>query len=110
MKLPHGEQAFIDLAKLRDYSLSGSHPEGKHKARVFAATLGLDHRDADWLRDALLSAAITQECRMGIQTDFGQRFVVDFQVQRGVLEARIRSAWIIRTNENFPRLTTCYVL
>jgi hypothetical protein len=37
MKLPNGEAAFIDLAKLRDYSLSAMHPEGKHKARVFFA-------------------------------------------------------------------------
>jgi hypothetical protein len=40
MKLPNAERAFIDMAKLRDYSLSATHPEGK--ARVFAAALGLD--------------------------------------------------------------------
>lgn len=40
MKLPNAENAVIDIAKLRDYSLNPNHPEGKHKARVFQAKLG----------------------------------------------------------------------
>jgi hypothetical protein len=40
MKLPNAGQAIVDIAKLRDYSLSPTHEEGKHKARVFAAALG----------------------------------------------------------------------
>jgi hypothetical protein len=48
MKLPNAERAFIDLAKLRDYSLCATHPEGKHKARVFAAALGIAATDAEW--------------------------------------------------------------
>lgn len=41
MKLPHAELAIVEIAKLRDYSLDGSHEEGKHKTRVFAAALGI---------------------------------------------------------------------
>ena len=51
MKLPDSERAFVDVAKLRDYSIDPAHPEGKHKARVFAAVLGLTRNDASWLRD-----------------------------------------------------------
>lgn len=36
MKLPNGEGAIVELAKLRDYCLSQSHPRGRHKARVFS--------------------------------------------------------------------------
>jgi hypothetical protein len=49
VKLPNAERAFLDIAKLRDYSLSPQHKEGRHKARVFASALGLDASDAEWL-------------------------------------------------------------
>jgi hypothetical protein len=55
MKLPNAGSAFVDIAKLRDYSLDVVHKEGKHKARVFTAALGLTRNDADWLREQLLS-------------------------------------------------------
>lgn len=41
MKLPNSEKAFVDIAKLRDYSLNPEHESGGHKARVFRAALGL---------------------------------------------------------------------
>ena len=62
MKLPNSEQAVVDIAKLRDYSLDLTHKEGRHKARVFAAALGLTRNDADWLLDQLLAAARTSDC------------------------------------------------
>jgi hypothetical protein len=46
MKLPRADQAIIDIAKLHDYSLNLLHPEGKHKARVFAASMGFSAADA----------------------------------------------------------------
>jgi len=110
MKLPHAEEAFVDLAKLRDYSLSATHREGKHKARVFSAVLGLEAADAEWLRDQLLLGVLSEDCRLGLRTEFGQRFSVDLTLRRGTREARIRSAWIIRTHEKCPRLVSCYVL
>ncbi len=110
MKLPHADQAFIDLAKLRDYSLSATHPEGKHKARVFFAALGLEAGDAEWLRDQLLVAVLGEDCKPGLVTNFGRRYSVDLTLRRGNREARIRSAWIVRANEEFPRLVSCYVI
>ncbi|MGH8551235.1 MAG: DUF6883 domain-containing protein [Methylococcales bacterium] len=41
---------------------------------------------------------------------YGQRYVVDFEMLRGGRKATVRSSWIIRTQENFPRLTSCFVL
>jgi hypothetical protein len=40
MRLPNADRAVVDIAKLRDYSLNNSHPEGKSKARVFLSALG----------------------------------------------------------------------
>ena len=110
MRLPHADQAFIDLAKLREYSLSTTHPEGKHKARVFSAALGLESGDAEWLREQLLVAVLREDCQLGRLTELGQRYSVDLTLRHGTREARIRSAWIIRADEKFPRLVSCYVL
>lgn len=41
MRLPNPERAVVEIAKLTDYCLNPMHEDGKHKARVFAAALGL---------------------------------------------------------------------
>lgn len=110
MTLPNAERAFVDIAKLRDYSLDVVHEEGKHKARVFAAALNLTRNDADWLRGQLLSAANIHDCQPGRRTDYGQRYVLDFTLTHRGKSARLRSVWNVRPNEDFPRLVTCYVL
>ena len=110
MKLSNGDRAVVDMLKLTDYSLSTSHPRGRHKARVFAATLGLTADQADLLRDALLEAARTEEATPSDHDEFGQRYIVDFTMKGPSGEARVRSTWIIRVGKDFPRLTSCYVL
>ena len=110
MKLPNAEQAIVDIAKLRDYSLDASHEEGKHKARVFAAALGIGRDDADWLRTILLAAALRYDCVPGRTTPFGQRYVLDFPITKGSRAAQVRSVWNVRPGESPPRLVTCYVL
>jgi hypothetical protein len=61
MKLPHADQAIIDITKLREYCLNPLHPEGKHKARVFAGSLGFGTADAEKLRSIIASAILTNE-------------------------------------------------
>ena len=110
MKLPNAERAFVEMAKLRDYSLDLVHKEGKHKARVFVAALGLTRNDANWLRDQLLAVARTHDCQLGRKTNHGQRYVLDSTLVYRGKSARVRSVWNVRPNEDFPRLVTCYVL
>jgi len=110
MKLPNGHRAVVDIRKLRDYSLDPDHPEGKHKARVFAAALGLTQRDADWLREKLLEVARENDCRPGRRTAHGQRYEIDFNTTWQGRAARLRSVWNVRPGEISPRLVTCYVL
>ena len=109
MRLPHGNQAIVETVKLQEYCLSPTHPRGRHKARVFAAVLGLTADDTELLRDALLQAALTEDAIPTDQDEFGQRYVVDFQMQGPQGTAIVRSEWIVRTGEQFPRLTSCYV-
>jgi len=75
VKLSNAERAFVDIAKLRDYSLDPRHREGKNKARVFEAALGLTKQDAEWLRQILLDVVREHDCRPGQRTTFGQRYI-----------------------------------
>lgn len=110
MQLPNPERAVVDLKKLRDYCLSPEHPRGRHKARMFAAILGFTVQDADELQHALLSAARTYEAFSMGGDDYGQRYAVDFPADGLAGTVAIRSLWIVRRGEDFPRLITCYVL
>jgi hypothetical protein len=109
MKLPNGERAVVDIRKLLDYCLNTLHPRGRNKARVFAS-VGIRDTDAEELRAALLTAASKGAAQLGVANPHGQRFVVDFDFVRGDRTIRIRSTWIVRTSEDLPRLTSCYVL
>ncbi len=110
MILPNAENAFVDLRKLRDYSLNFESPKGRHKARVFASALGITSENAEDLRDILLEIIKEYEAKSGELDLFGQRYTVDFQLTTEVGEAKTRSGWIILHTEDFPRLTTCYIL
>jgi hypothetical protein len=80
MIIPHADRAVVDIRKLRDYCLNPLHDEGQHKARVFAAVLGMTAADAAVLREW-----------------HGR-------------QALIRSGWILELGSEVPRLTSCYVL
>ncbi len=110
MRMPLAERVVIDSAKLVDYCLNPDHPRGRHKARVFEAALGLTADDADELRQALLDAAQSDAAELADADDFGQRYVVEFEMSRPAGTARIRSAWIVRADEDFPRFVSCYVM
>jgi hypothetical protein len=100
----------VEIAKLRDYCLNPSHPRGRHKARIFAAVLGLTHADAEFLRQELLHAARESSAIRGDADEYGERHIVDFELVRNERRVAVRSAWIIRRGEEFPRLTSCFVL
>ncbi len=109
MKLPHADKAVIDIAKLRDYSLNLLHPEGKHKARVFASALGFSSADAEKLRRMIVNAITLEDAMEARSDEHGQRYIVDFATEglRGMVT--IRTAWIIDPGETIPRLASCYV-
>ena len=83
MKLPNAEQAIVEIAKLRNYSLDATHEEGQHKARVFASALGIGADDAEWLRARLFEAALLFEGVPGRSTPHGQRYVLVFPLPEG---------------------------
>jgi hypothetical protein len=110
MKLPNGDQAVIDPRKVTDYCLSPDHDDGKHKARLFHDMLGLTSDDARVLLDALKAAAAGGDAIVGKLDKHGQRYVIDSELTGPGGQAIVRSAWIVRSGEDFPRLVTCYIL
>lgn len=110
MKLPNGEQAVMDVRRLSDYCLNPASPRGRTKARVFESVLGLRPADAQVLRRGLLRAASKEDCGIGEEDEFGQRHTLDFIMETTAGKAWVRSGWIVKKDEDFPRLTTCYVL
>jgi hypothetical protein len=110
VKLPNADRAVVDIEKLRDYCLNPEHRRGCHKARVFKTSLGLTREHAEDLRKALLEVALTNNASPLLHDEYGKRYVVDFKATGPSGEAEVRSSWIIRRGENFPRLTSCYVL
>jgi hypothetical protein len=110
MKLPGGEYAIVDVVKVRDYCLNPLHPRGRHKARVFLSVLGLTRADAEFLREESLRAAQNGDAVIGDADDYGDRYTIDFGLARDARWAMVRSTWIVRRGERFPRLTSCYVV
>lgn len=109
MKLPNYENPVISIDKLRDYCLNNEHYRGKHKARIFKSILGIEKKDAGILKGIIEKAIKTNGAVETFKDDFGIRFTVDITHSRNDNYAVIRTLWIVKTNEDFPRLTTCYI-
>ena len=107
MKLPNGELA--DLGnKIDGYCLNSTHSKGKHKARLFQSKLGITQNNSFILKEALLEAAIQESVTLKKQDKYGTHYIMKFALKTDVGESTILASWIVRANENFPRLTSCY--
>jgi hypothetical protein len=110
MPIPHADRAIVNIRKLRDYCLNPGHDEGKHKARMFAAALGLTVADAEVLRAILLEVVRIHAAQLGYRDAYGQRYTVDFQLDWQGKRAWVRSGWLLEHGSMTPRLISCYVL
>ncbi|MGH2587879.1 MAG: DUF6883 domain-containing protein [Dehalococcoidia bacterium] len=109
VKLPNGGGAYLEIGKLQNYCLNPDHERGQHKARVFASALGFTRVDAQRLGEALLQAAADGDVVATPAHEHGQQFMIDFELEGIAGPVVIRSTWLIRHGESFPRFATCYV-
>lgn len=109
MILPNANRAIVDIKKLEGYCLNTSHPRGKHKAKVFKSVLGLTINDSKLLSTKLKEIILEVDSSILSEDDFGKRYFVDFKMEVNKKRAFIRSIWIIKTGEDFPRFVTCYI-
>ncbi|PSR19439.1 hypothetical protein C8255_02195 [filamentous cyanobacterium CCP3] len=109
MKLPNPEQAVIPTEKLEGYALNPNHSEGRHKAVVFRSALDLGQENAKELRKALRQALKNKDATPIKRNSYGQKYQIDFELIRNNKSATVRSIWIVKYTEDFPRLITCYI-
>lgn len=88
----------VEIDKIAGYSLNPKHPEGKHKARVFKSALGLNLDDAEELQVILLQAVANYDAIPGKRNLYGQKYIIDFPLNRSDKQAIIQSIWIVRNN------------
>lgn len=110
MKLVNADRAIVDESKVVEYLLSTRHPDGRSKATFFA---GFGFRVQQWER---LARALRDHGRIGevarvSRSDYGTRYSVD-----GAMESpdgrnpRIRTVWIVDSDDGAPRLITAHPL
>ena len=110
MLLPNSDRAVIDMRKLTDYVLNTEHDHGGHKAKLLAIALEITSDQAVYLRDLLLYAVQAYEAQYHSEDQYDVRYRIDFPIETSNGQEMLRSGWIIRPEEDFPRLTTCFVL
>ena len=109
--LPQYEKAILPIGKLRDYALNPDHPEGKHKAKVFKAALGIERTHAEVFAQILEAGLIRAPAVRGIKNEHGQRWTTYHEIVG--LTGRptvVTVVWIYRPEEPaVPVLVSCYI-
>jgi hypothetical protein len=44
------------------------------------------------------------------EDEYGQRYMLDFEMSTEMGSAVVRSGWMVLSGEDFPRFTSCWVL
>ncbi len=109
MRMPGGDRAVVDEAKLRGYLLNPQHPLGKHHAHLFRTLLGIDVESAEVLAQALRTAARDGETTLGKASVFGQKYEIRFPMSGPRGSYTVLSVWIIPTGVEIPYLVTAYI-
>ena len=101
--------AVIDPRKLTHYCLDPDSRLGRHKARAFAAALGIDRSHAADLIAAIRAGILVHEARHMATTTHGEIWQVDVPVTGPAGSAVVRTGWIYEEGSDVPRLTTAFV-
>ena len=108
MKLPNGDQAVVEQAKICEYLLNPAHRFGASKARFFAE-FGFTLDAWELLALALKEHGRDNEVAKSKQTGFGPRYEVEGEL--GAPDGRrprIRTVWQVDAGEITPRLITAH--
>ncbi|MGK7960042.1 DUF6883 domain-containing protein [Crocosphaera sp.] len=80
MKLPNQDRIKQEqiLKKLTTYALNFNHTDGKHKARLFKAKLGITLNNQEKLIKAIFEALNTESVSYSTTSQYGDKYVIDF--------------------------------
>jgi hypothetical protein len=109
-RLPYWEHATIPEEKLRDYVLNPEHAVGRHKAYVFASTLGIYREDWRYLNDQILEGLPESDAtRVELDTPWGPKWEVPILVEgRNTKRETVLTFWLIRPGQ-YPQLASARV-
>ena len=108
MKLQNKEYAYVPLAKLLDYLLSGTHPVGKSKAK-YLRSLGFNETNLNLLKEGLLGIARLEDVKEVISSLYGVKYVIDGTLQTPIgVFIKLRTILIIDKDMERPRFITAY--
>jgi hypothetical protein len=107
LRLPKAHLAIVDQDKLVQYLLNSEHPDGRPKARFFAA-LGYWAGDPEPLRQALIDLAQRTDMEE-VPFQYGVKYVGTGDIEgQGGRKARLTTVWLTEPGEPSPRLITAY--
>ncbi len=91
--------------------LNSEHRRGRHKARVFESSLGITRENKQLLADALRKAAADSADALSLgDQGFGETFEIRFSLATDKGQATVLSRWIVRRDEDFPRLVARFIV
>jgi len=108
MHLPHADRLDVPKAKVVDYLLSPTHPQGRHKAAFFRA-FGFSPAHWERLAEALRRHGVENEVAAAEDTPFGRRYSVDGEL--AAADGRrpwLRTVWFVEREQEIPRLVTAH--
>ncbi len=106
MKLPNGDRAVIEQAKLVDYLLNPDHERGGSKAKLLIEC-GYSSDNWQQLDTDIRAYHLTAEVTLTKETPYGMRYtVIGPLVTPAGRQLSIRTIWQIDKGTDFPRLIT----
>ena len=103
---PRFENVEIDRRKISDYVMNAEHPLGQHKFQVINSATGLNAKDADQIETQIRDGVKTGTPVAGKNDQYGQRWSVDVPVTGPAGTMTVRTAWIVQSGSDQPRLAT----
>jgi hypothetical protein len=108
MKVPDCDNAYIPVAKIKEYLLSKTHPIGKTKAHFFNQ-VGYTLQNRNLLINDIHTIIKENSAARIIETEFGTKYIVKGAVgERFGKRQFIVTVWIIEESKTFPRFITAY--
>jgi hypothetical protein len=107
--LPRAELAEIPAEKLRDYALDPAHTTGSHKARLFAAVLGIEQSGWTYLRDRILEQLPgSPVTAIRPKPPWGKEYEVRMMDGLNGVTHPVITGWLV-PEDGAPRLITAYL-
>jgi hypothetical protein len=105
MRIPNADAAIVAEDKIVQYLLNLDHPDGGSKAAMLARAGCSADRPREF-ELALRNQHLPLEATLGRSSAYGEKYEIVGALEGPKGRVLVRSIWIIRHGERFPRLIT----